>query len=402
MNMRKDFEQTGDLRHASHDMYWECMRHIAIAQVNKYLFFKEMPAEFDQYDALVGHGYAGFVCKARNEGRYTPGSAAPMQAKYRHENRPVFFTGTEIQIIGCQFKNHFATVMGKIPASDEFICWLDNTAAVTMTSRILKGDVVERHTGLSLSQWVKTSRSHERESILERRREREEFTAKMFPAGQMDEIEPWEELMRAPTPPAIFIPPPVPVPIIASSGFTEGKWLKQKELTGLGLDVVIMSETYRAGKYHMRVGRIGNLLEHVPYKACAWITGQIAGIQFRSVRSDGTPFHTILQSPARSAMDNMLHIIQADTLNQLVVKDMILLCKVRVSTYVHVQTYSQQSRISDFKVGEELHRSETRATLLNAVLITSRSMKPPKKSDASFILDGSDVDPRVRHSIFTY
>ncbi|KAJ7693032.1 hypothetical protein B0H17DRAFT_1132738 [Mycena rosella] len=285
MNMRKDFEQTGDLRHASHDMYWECMQRIAIAQVNKYLFFKEMPAEFDQYDALVGHGYAGFVCKARNEGRYTPGSAAPMQAKYRHENRPVFFTGTEIQIIGGQFKNHFATVMGKIPASDELICWLDNTA-VTMTSRILKGDVVERHTGLSLSQWVKTSRSHEREFILERRREREEFAAKMFPAGQMDEIEPWEELMRAPTPPAIFIPPPVPVPIIASGGFTEGN---------------------------------------------AWITGQIAGIQFRSVRSDGTPFHTILQSPDRNAMDNMLNIIQADTLNQLVVKDIM---------------------ISDFKVGE--------------------------------------------------
>ncbi|KAJ7692627.1 hypothetical protein B0H17DRAFT_1133099 [Mycena rosella] len=53
---------------------------------------------------------------------------------------------------------------------------------------------------------------------------------------------------------------------------------------------------------------------------CIWITGQIAGIQFRSMSSEGTPLPTIfLQSPARSATDNMLHIMQADALNQLVV-----------------------------------------------------------------------------------
>ncbi|KAJ7672027.1 hypothetical protein B0H17DRAFT_1141313 [Mycena rosella] len=118
--------------------------------------------------------------------------------------------------------------------------------------------------------------------------------------------------------------------------------------------------------------------------------------QFRSVSSDGTPLHTIfLQSPARSAMDNVLHIMQADALNQLVVKALdphnvgtgryaladswttdrlfspilhflsaadpcikfitaqhSFLRKVRVATYVHVQTYSQQSRISDFRVGD--------------------------------------------------
>ncbi|KAJ7710396.1 hypothetical protein B0H17DRAFT_1173499 [Mycena rosella] len=58
-------------------------------------------------------------------------------------------------------------------------------------------------------------------------------------------------------------------------------------------------------------------------KEWSWITGQIAGIQFRSMSSEGTPLHTIfLQSPARSVMDNVLHIMQADTLNQLAVEEL--------------------------------------------------------------------------------
>ncbi|KAJ7692613.1 hypothetical protein B0H17DRAFT_1133085 [Mycena rosella] len=51
--------------------------------------------------------------------------------------------------------------------------------------------------------------------------------------------------------------------------------------------------------------------------------GHSSGIQFRSMSSEGTPLHTIsLQSPARSVMDNVLHIMQADALNQLVVKEL--------------------------------------------------------------------------------
>ncbi|KAJ7668940.1 hypothetical protein B0H17DRAFT_1142318 [Mycena rosella] len=60
---------------------------------------------------------------------------------------------------------------------------------------------------------------------------------------------------------------------------------------------------------------------------CICLTGKIAGIQFRSVSSEGTliiqPLRTILlQSPARSMMDNVLHIMQGDALSQLVVKEL--------------------------------------------------------------------------------
>ncbi|KAJ7662388.1 hypothetical protein B0H17DRAFT_1144391 [Mycena rosella] len=60
-----------------------------------------------------------------------------------------------------------------------------------------------------------------------------------------------------------------------------------------------------------------------PATAFNIILSSIRSIQFRSMSSEGTPLHTIfLQSPARSVMVNVLHIMQADALNQLMVKEL--------------------------------------------------------------------------------
>ncbi|KAJ7663042.1 hypothetical protein B0H17DRAFT_1144147 [Mycena rosella] len=107
-----------------------------------------------------------------------------------------------------------------------------------------------------------------------------------------------------------------------------------------------------------------------------------ASIQFRSMSSKGTLLHTIfLQSPARSAMDNMLHNMQADALNQLVVSEELDPHNVGTGRYVLADSWTTdrlfslilhfpsaanpcikfitvqhsylcKSRISDFKVGD--------------------------------------------------
>ncbi|KAJ7659533.1 hypothetical protein B0H17DRAFT_1145280 [Mycena rosella] len=87
-----------------------------------------------------------------------------------------------------------------------------------------------------------------------------------------------------------------------------------------------------------------------PATAFNIILSSMCSIQFRSMSSEGTPLHTIfLQSPARSVMDNVLYIMQANALNQLVVKE---LDPHNMSDRVLVGVFLilLQSRIPDFKV----------------------------------------------------
>ncbi|KAJ7700470.1 hypothetical protein B0H17DRAFT_1128879 [Mycena rosella] len=113
-----------------------------------------------------------------------------------------------------------------------------------------------------------------------------------------------------------------------------------------------------------------------PATAFNIILSSMCSIQFRSMSSEGTPLHTIfLQSPARSVMDNVLHIMQADALNQLMVKE---LDPHNVGTGCYVcDGYEHQ-----ISVKVAIHGSESISYLnvdaTNAVLIPNCSMKPPQ------------------------